>query len=319
MSTCPRCGAENYINTCVDCGFEQTRDVLSYYTLTRLSDEDLSFFDTEERLIRQCAKQLKALNSFICRRGSARTEVDERLAALWDEYAERFKPEPSEDAASINSEELYKRGLDFFHGKENEKPSYDKALELFTAAAAAGNDSAMYLLGNMYANGKGVEQDYSKAMDWYRKAANYFNASAMCQIGYMYENAQGVAPSFKSAMEWYERAANNGSVTAMYNLGVKYRLGRGTEANYALALKWYLKAAEKGDVAAMNALGNMYFNGQAVGRDIKKAVEWFEKAANGGNPSAMKNLSYIYKEGKGIERDLQKAEEWRKKAEAARS
>ena len=65
MARCPKCGAENYINCCELCGFEQTRDVLSYYTLTRLSDEDLSFFDTTERIIRQCAKQLELLNGFI--------------------------------------------------------------------------------------------------------------------------------------------------------------------------------------------------------------------------------------------------------------
>ena len=41
MSTCPKCGAENFINTCENCGFEQTRDYLSFFTLSKLSESNL--------------------------------------------------------------------------------------------------------------------------------------------------------------------------------------------------------------------------------------------------------------------------------------
>ena len=97
MSTCPRCGAENYINTCKDCGFEQTRDVLSYYTLTRLSDEELSFFDTTERLIKKCIKQLELLNKNIRRQGKKEFDTDERLANLWDEYISLTESQPEDE------------------------------------------------------------------------------------------------------------------------------------------------------------------------------------------------------------------------------
>ena len=281
MARCPKCGAENYINCCELCGFEQTRDVLSFYTLTRLSDEDLSFFDTTERIIRQCAKQLELLNGFIRVRGSENPKAHEELAALWDEYIRLSSPKSIDKYSGMSANELNDLALEYYNGSGEKEQDFVKAFELFSMAAEKGN------------------------------------ADAMCNLGYMYRNGEGVTEDHALAIEWYKKAAKKGIVSAMYILGYMYYWGFGVTRNYARAFGWYLKAAEKGDVAAMNALGNMYFNGQAVTRNIKRAVEWFEKAANGGNFSAMKNLSYIYKEGKGIERDLQKAEEWKRKAEAA--
>ncbi|MBR0097489.1 MAG: SEL1-like repeat protein, partial [Synergistaceae bacterium] len=41
-----------------------------------------------------------------------------------------------------------------------------------------GHAEAQYNLGNMYINGRGVQQDYQQALYWYRKAAEQGDAGA---------------------------------------------------------------------------------------------------------------------------------------------
>lgn len=47
---------------------------------------------------------------------------------------------------------------------------YGEAMEWFLKAAEAGYTDAMMLIGRMYEDGLGVEQDYDKAMEWYANA-----------------------------------------------------------------------------------------------------------------------------------------------------
>ncbi len=51
------------------------------------------------------------------------------------------------------------------------------ALKLFSLAAESGDGGARSNLGNMYAFGKGVEQDYVQALMWFNLAAYAFEAS----------------------------------------------------------------------------------------------------------------------------------------------
>ncbi|KAG9061313.1 hypothetical protein KI688_007291 [Linnemannia hyalina] len=51
-----------------------------------------------------------------------------------------------------------------------------------------------------------LEQDYSKALQWYLKASDAGNASAMFNIGFMYDDGRGVEQDDGKAMEWYTKA-----------------------------------------------------------------------------------------------------------------
>ena len=46
----------------------------------------------------------------------------------------------------------------------------EKAAQIATKAAQAGDPQAQVLIGTMYQDGLGVEQDYQKAASWYQKA-----------------------------------------------------------------------------------------------------------------------------------------------------
>src|SRR5690606_16930031 len=87
--------------------------------------------------------------------------------------------------------------------KKDEK----KAIKWFTKAAEHGHAGAQRLLGEMYANGLGVEQDVNEAISWYslaakqgdvetikylKELANQGHAGAQRLLGEMYANGLGV-------------------------------------------------------------------------------------------------------------------------------
>jgi len=55
---------------------------------------------------------------------------------------------------------------------------YATALKEWRPLAEAGDATAQFILGGMYAKGQGVPQDYGEAAKWYRKAAE----SCVCQV-----------------------------------------------------------------------------------------------------------------------------------------
>jgi uncharacterized protein len=57
----------------------------------------------------------------------------------------------------------------------------------------------------MYENGEGVETDYQEAMKWYQKAAAAGNATAMNIIGWMYDKGEGLSEDDVPALEWYKK------------------------------------------------------------------------------------------------------------------
>ena len=278
MARCPKCGAENYINCCELCGFEQTRDVLSFYTLTRLNEDDVKFFDTEARLIRKCEKQLKALNSFIKENGTESSGTNLSLRELCEEYLSLTVPKPKNEYEGMSANELNALALEYYNGSGEKEQDFVKAFELFTMAAENGNASAMNNLGYMYDIGRGVTQDFARAFEWHTKAAENGDANAMHTLGLMYNNGVGVTQDYERAIEWYTKAAEKGNADAMYNLGCMYNIGRGVTQDYERAIEWYTKAAENGNADAMDNLAEMYKKGQGVARDMQKADEWKRKA-----------------------------------------
>jgi len=135
--------------------------------------------------------------------------------------------------------------------------------ERLAKAADAGDAEAMYNLGLLHANGKGVAQDYGKAREWYQKAADAGNALAMNNLGDLYYYGKGVTRDYGKACEWYQKAADAHEATAMYNLGWLYETGKGVARDYDKAREWYQEGAEAGDTNARQALARLVAEEQA--------------------------------------------------------
>ncbi len=83
--------------------------------------------------------------------------------------------------------------------------------------AEQGDADAQFLLGVMYANGRGVAQNDQEAVKWYRLAAEQGDATAQSNLGVMYFNGEGVAQNDQRAYLWFSVAAAQGLPDAASN------------------------------------------------------------------------------------------------------
>jgi uncharacterized protein len=115
---------------------------------------------------------------------------------------------------------------------------YAKAAEIWRSAAEKGDAASQYLLGTLYAEGKGVERDDKAAVEWFERAATRGDARAQYNLGASYAEGTGVAPSPADAAKWFRRAANQGMVFAQINLALLYAAGNGVPQDNVEAFKW---------------------------------------------------------------------------------
>ena len=185
---------------------------------------------------------------------------------------------------------------DFEDGvKALDRKDYATALSKFRRAAQRGEARAQSMLGEMYANGQGVEPDFKEALRLYRLAAQNGDVKIQNTLGLIYQIGFGVEQSDKEAVRWWKLAAAQGNASAQFNLGSMYDNGQGVAQDYKEAVRWYKLAAAQGDARAQGKLGLRYANGQGVAQDYKEAVRWYKLAAAQDDPDAKRNLEIAEK------------------------
>ena len=91
----------------------------------------------------------------------------------------------------------------------------------------------LHLLGGMYEDGKGVEQNWEEAMKYYKMAFEKGNVYTMNNLGYMYQNGNYVEQNDGKAIKYYKMAVKKGDSVAMYNLGSIYEKGNSNKIGRA--------------------------------------------------------------------------------------
>lgn len=250
-----------------------------------------------------------------------KTEANFYLGVLCDSYnypvKDYEKARAYYEAAGDNLPAHLSLGFLYYNGNGVEE-NKEKAQELFDAVVAEGYVEG-YLGSATIAKDS---EDYETALEYYNKVLEgeeqLYIANAMYYIGTLYDNGRGVELDDTVAMEWYEKAANLGNTSAMNSAGYGYGSAEGVEEDLVKAFELYLKAADLGNASAMYNVGRSYMAGQGVELDYAKAMEWFEKSADAGNFAGMYGIGYLYSKGWGVEQDDAKAQEWFDKYEAAR-
>lgn len=184
------------------------------------------------------------------------------------------------------------------------------AASYFVKAAEAGLAEAQYLLGQQYANGRGVARNFTAAFECYEKAAQQGLAAAESELGVAWLNGQGVDRDLQHALYWLQRAAAQGDAQAQWNLGAIFASGRpGLPRDLKRAFALCLSAAKQGFVAAQANMGALY----ALLKDPEKAAAWWGKAAAQDDPEALYNLAIAHLNGRGVSKDVPKGFEllWR--------
>ena len=86
----------------------------------------------------------------------------------------------------------------------------EQAVKLLRSAAEGGELRAMVLLGECYAQGKGVEQDLAQAEAWFVAAARRGSGEDMLKLALRYRTGDGVPRSQGRGLSWLRRAQRAG-------------------------------------------------------------------------------------------------------------
>ena len=162
------------------------------------------------------------------------------------------------------------------------------------------NPIAAHNLGNLYEQGKGVEQDYSYAMLWYELSAKKGYYFSYHKMAWLAEHGLGMKADQKFAFECelkaYEGECNSSLADGecACNLGYYYENGIGTEQNYEKAVECYEQGHKLGELYSTYNLAIMYIYGRGVEKDIDHAVTLLFHAGKNGLTIACEKLYELY-------------------------
>jgi len=149
--------------------------------------------------------------------------------------------------------------------------------------ARAGSATAALLLGEKFADGKGIPQKDKEAARWLKVAAEAGEPVAQYRLGTLYERGNGVPEDAAQAMHWYGEAAMRGNRRAMHNLAVGYADGNGVAKDLGEAARWFKAAAQLGLTDSEFNLAVLYERGLGVPASLTEAYRWYAIAAAAGD------------------------------------
>lgn len=210
---------------------------------------------------------------------------------------------------------------------EYKMANYGLAHDMWQNIHGKGRAEALFNLGILYEQGKGVDKSLSQAKDYYLSAAAHGSRAAAYQVGLMALEYPELI-SEQLARQWLTVAALDGDEDAsrlleslQHNEGatddplisVQRLLMRG-EIEQALEQLKSLTKPPKPEYNAVTELAWLYETGLAVERDLNKAASLFEQAAKAGIPKAQYSLAVMYATGSGKEKDTELADYWLNKS-----
>ena len=141
---------------------------------------------------------------------------------------------------------LYFTGNKRDSASDDDDPEYDKAFELYEKSKNMGDLASMYMLGQMYIHGLGVEKDVDKGIELYETAANAGYVPAMRYLGQIYADGDIAEKDKEKSMAWFEKAVALNDPDAYFTLGQIYDAGIFGDADHDVAQDYYDKAYAAG-------------------------------------------------------------------------
>lgn len=141
----------------------------------------------------------------------------------------------------------------------------------------------------LYEQGK-----HKESFELYAQAAEQGDTFSLCKVGQMYAEGDGVEKDPVKAFEFFKRSSVDGNRDATFELGRCYFDGLGTEMDQDRGYELVLSSANEGFAPAQNYIGAIYANGEKVEKNDDIAFEWLKKSADQGFPKALFNVSRFY-------------------------
>ncbi len=214
------------------------------------------------------------------------------------------------DGASMEGEVNATTAVTFEDGYEAyERGDFYQARIIWEAVGNQGDARALYNLGTLYAEGRGVNISLSNAEDYWNRAADAGNVRAMHNLALAHITSASAldqdeaATEYAEALRWLEQAAADGFANSQYTLGKMYQYGLEVPQSFARAVEYYHAAADQGFANAQYNLGKAYRDGMGVERDEEQAIFYFTQAAENGHARAQNRLATRYARGDGVPQD----------------
>jgi len=176
--------------------------------------------------------------------------------------------------------------------------------EALAEAARKGDPLAMFEIGAVYTEGRGIKADLAQAAKWYQRAADAGVTPAEYRLASLYEKGTGVSRDLAKARTLYLQAAEKGNASAMHNLAVMLASGGDTTPDFAGAGKWFSMAADRGIRDSQFNLAILYARGNGVTQDLEESYKWFSVAARDGDTDAAQKRDEV---GKALKPDQLKS------------
>lgn len=181
---------------------------------------------------------------------------------------------------------------------------------------------ARMILGMLYADGTGCEQDVDTALTLLASSATHGNAEAYCHMGDIYIAGKLVEPNADKALECYKGAADLGMTNAYERMGDIYRLGELVQRDVAKAIELYDIGAKEGHSGAREKSEllkakreELYTVGEGLRASTPdQSFRAFAISASMGYVPSYKQIARAYLEGRGIKKDRVQAYLWFEKA-----
>lgn len=209
------------------------------------------------------------------------------------------------------------KNSEYFFGLENNSENLD-----FYQKVDREDAYKEYLIGRMYLNGQGIEQDYNKAYYSFKLSATNGYAHANYYIGNMYYYGLGFEQSFEKAAEYYYRAHENKDMYATYRLAKMYLNGEGVPVDLIKAKELLLECGDK-VILANYDLARIYEENSNIFNVSAETIYKYYKAALEGllkqeqdkhDPFTEMRIGSMYLNGKGTDINVENAISWFDKA-----
>jgi uncharacterized protein len=158
------------------------------------------------------------------------------------------------------------------------KSDTSEAIKWYLLAAESGHPVAQNNLALLM---RYSENKPDEAAKWYRLAAEQGLPFAEVKLGEIYAQGLGVNRDYEEALKWYMKAAHKGFPIAYHYLGDAYLNGIGVSQDEKKAFEWYLQAAEQNYTPSQEILCEAYNKGMlGLDPDPIQSKYWFDRAKN---------------------------------------
>ncbi len=156
-------------------------------------------------------------------------------------------------------------------------------------------------------------RDPASAVPWLNAAAEQEHAPALFVLGQLYLFGQGVEADAELGWRLMTRAAELGHLPAQAGVGARLLDGNPASGDVQRGLYFLRTAASSQSGTAAYWLGKVHFDGRHVKKDFDLAAQWLTRASELDFPPAHLWLAELYAKGLGVEADARRAAELRER------